>query len=585
MSRLHYTLDVRDAARRHVKVSLELDRSALTKTEQRSGSWIFFLPVWTPGSYLVREYSRHLGPVRSTAAGSDRKLSCTKIAKNRFEVEWPEDVESIRLDYTVYAHELTVRSSDLTNDHAYWNHACVLLWPVGHYRLPATIRVLKPAHWELACALTTDQQGPDSVVMQAADLDEAIDSPALCADFERHRIDVRGVSHEVVLDGLGPIGAAPKFLDDVRKIVEAAADVFDGALPYERYQFQCLFTDRGHGGLEHRNSTTLLASRTAMSGGKAYQDFLGLVAHELFHAWNVKRMRPAEFWTYDYESENHTPMLWLAEGFTAYYDDLLCRRIGALSRSEYLAIVATNLTNMWAGEGRHNQSLNEASFDAWIRLYRPDENTRNSTQNYYGNGAVAAMVLDLAIRDATDGERCLDHALQYLWRDTYKQHRGYERGDVERCLAEAAGEDLTDLLGGLVDGPLDPAIDDALRPFGLELDRAVRKLPHLGVRFTADSTDIHSVVQDGPAYRGGLAPGDEILALDGLRVTSSNWSEVSKAVIRPEQELTILISSRGIVQERRVVPAPARPDLTIRPVGNRGSREKRLLQGWLGDES
>ena len=564
-------------------VSLEVDRTALGEGSENLHHKEFFLPTWTPGSYLIREYSRHLGPVEARDADSNALLTCTHVTKNRYRVALPEGLQKVRLSYTVYCHELSVRTSDLTASHAYWNHATVLLWPADCTELAARVTVQLPKDWDFACSLPSTRTA-DDVSFEVANHDEAVDTPCLAGTFTRLEFAVRNTPHTLALDGLGSVPPHKNLVDDVRRIIEAGADVFGGSLPYTDYIFLCLFADRGGGGLEHQNSSTLLASRTAMTSNRSYKNFLGLVAHEHFHVWNVKRMRPQELWDYDYERENYTSMLWLAEGFTAYYDDLLCLRAGVLTSTEYLAIVAKNLTNLLSGAGRDKQSLSEASFDAWIRLYRPDENTSNATQNYYGNGAVVAMVLDLTIRKHTGSARCLDDAIRSLYNQTFDQGRGYQREDVERALTEAAGTDMTSLLRSLVDEPLELDLDGLLGHFGIAIEQSQLDRPYIGLSFEANRTTVSFVNERGPAYSAGIAPGDEILAIDGLRTTSRRWSEIWESRARVGEPLRVLVSSRGIVEERTVTPsAPIVGTVALRKTDDVGREGLDRRRDWLSE--
>ena len=578
MRELRYSIDLRCSAQRYIAVTLEV--SADQFAADFPGE--LFLPTWTAGSYLIREFSRHLSQPVARDAVTGTPLRCWKSSKNRFRVDLPTTTATVVIDYRVYAHELTVRTADCTSAHSFWNHACLLLWPVGRSDLRVAIRVQHPPDWELACALPIARLGPTEAAIEAPNQEAILDVPCLAGRLSRLELDVRGVRHSLVFDGLGPVAPPDRLRRDVAGIVEAAADVFAAPLPYPHYTFLCLFTNRGHGGLEHGESSTLLAARTDFSPGSAYDEWLGLLAHELFHAWNVKRMRPAEFWSYDYEVENYTPMLWLAEGFTAYYDDLLCRRAGVRSVDSYLGALAKNLNNLWSGHGRFRQSLSEASFDAWIRLYRPDENTRNSTQNYYGNGAVAAMVLDLTIRQLTDGARSLDNAMQHLWRETWLAGRGYTRGDVECALAAAAGCELTSLLRSLVDGPLDPDVRTLLANFGVDVVPVARQGIYLGLSLENKGTVVSSVAEGGPAYEAGLSPGDEILALDGLRVSQEDWSEVVESVARADRALRVLVATRGLVEERSLIPTePPIAKVSLQLMTDMGEGAARRRRDWL----
>lgn len=574
---LVYRIDATQPARRELFVELELD-AALAADRHLE----LFLPTWTPGSYLVREFSRHLSRVTAEDAATGAALPCAKVTKNRFAVTVPDSTARIRVSYRVHAHELSVRTSDVTAEHAYWNHATLLLWPIAASNSPADLDLRYPATWQVACALPfVGEPRPGHCVLRATNLDEAIDSPCLIGSFVRLEWHNAGVPHAIVLDGLGCIAPPPTLVADLDAIVTAAAAVVGGPLPYPRYLFQALFSDEGHGGLEHANSTTLLMGRTALHGDKGYREFLGLAAHELFHSWNVKRLRPAEFWRYDYENENYTSFLWLVEGWTAYYDDLLCLRAGRFTRDVYLDLVATNLQTVLTGPGRHQLSLAESSFDAWIRLYRPDANTRNSSQNYYGNGAVAALCLDLTILRESRAERCLDDVLRTLWRETYARGRGYTMDDVERAVREAGGNAAVAVLRELTQGALDPQLEPLLAIVGITLRWRDAGKPQFGITFKSGGTLVGSVATDSPAFAAGIAPGDEILAVQGLRVGAETWTEVVRAVARPDEPVTVLLSRRGVVSSCTIVPVKSPGTLALALAEEATPDQVRARDRWL----
>lgn len=587
MAVLQYTLDVRQPGRRRIGVTLEADRAALCAAGGSDpAEVVLFLPTWTPGSYLIREYARHLSAVDAFDAATGAVLACAKAAKNRFRVRLAEGTKRVRIAYTVYAHELSVRTADLTTEHAYWNHACVLLWPLGCPQREARIAVWHPAGWQVATTLPRADGSattPDGAVFVARDLDHAIDTPVLAgSNLVRREWSVLGVPHAAVFDGLGPVRPPQHLVEDLTAVIERNAAVFGGALPYDQYLFQCLFSDDGHGGLEHTDSTTLLGARTDLRGGRDYREFVSLAAHEHFHVWNVKRMRPAEFWDYDYENENHTQMLWLAEGFTAYYDDLICRRAGVHSVQEYLDTLSRTFANLFSAPGRHGYSLSASSFDAWIRLYRPDENTRNSSQNYYGNGAIAALCLDFAIRSATSGAKSLDDVMRALYASTYQQGRGYTRKDVEQALA--VGGDLSGLLHALVDRGLDPDFPSVLRALGLRLVHRERNKPWLGCSLKSDSPTVAFVYDGSPAWESGIAPGDELIALQGMRVTTGNFNAVVQSVAEIGKPLRAITATRGLLQEVELVPVEhpfGVPLLEFDPDATSATRA--LRSQWLCD--
>ena len=568
-----------------VLVSLEFQASS--QPGATGSDLLLFLPTWTPGSYLVREFSRHLSQVQAEDADSGALLACKKASKNRFAVSCLASTRRVRLRYRVYAHELTVRTADVTGEHAFWNHACVLLWPVGGDTLTARITVDLPEGWDFGCALRTTEPagraptGVHRVALLADSMERAYDAPFLAGRLLRQRWQSRGIEHEVVLDGLATVPVPDKLLGDLQRVVETAAAVFQGQLPYARYSFLCLFTADGHGGLEHSDSTVLLAARTSLHSERGYREFLALAAHELFHAWNVKRMRPVEFWRYDYENENYTRLLWLLEGWTAYYDDLLCFRAGLMSRVDYLGILAKSIQTLSGNPGRLRLSLADSSYDAWIRLYRPDENTRNSSQNYYVNGSIAAMCMDLQVRLHTKGRRCLDDVLRRLFATTYGSGRGFEEVDVWAAFAAETDDALAQQVRALVTGGFDPELTPLLLAVGVKLETREAERPYLGLQFDSGQTTVASVTVGSPASAAGLQAGDEILAIDSLRVDSSRWQEVFQAVARVDQPLQVLIARRGVVQTRTATPAngPGTVSLAIDDKAN--AEAAALREAWL----
>ncbi|MCC6785866.1 MAG: M61 family metallopeptidase [Planctomycetes bacterium] len=588
MVRLRFDVDLAGVDRRLLALRLlvdELDAAPGPLGGDRD-SVEFSMPVWTPGSYLVREYSRHLRSLRAED-GAGNPLACHKSAKNRWRVARPLDGRLI-LHWQIYARDLSVRTAYTNGEFAFWNGACTYLWPVGAEALPAEIAVRLPPGWSLAAGSlpVADETGP-LARFSVQDQDEAVDQPCLAGRLATFELELDGCPHRFVEVGREGIPMPESFRGDVLAVLRASAAVFGGALPFERYTFLSLFAERGRGGLEHRDSSTLLAPRTTFAPRAAYEDYLALIAHEYLHAWNVKRMRPREFWSYDLERENHTSLLWVAEGFTAYLDDLLCLRAGSMTPRRYLGRLASHVDAMHANPGRFRQSLAEASFDAWLLLYRPDESTRNATQNYYTNGALAAFVIDAAIRRASAGQRCLDDALRELWRTTYVQGRGYDHADVCRAISVAAGEPLEALVDSLTLRSFEPDLDGALALFGLRLEFEDEAGLRLGVRLDAQRSTIASVQDGSLAERAGLAPGDEILALDRLRVQAENFDAIWSFRAVEGQPVRVLVAREGALRDFEVVPERGKRGGKARIVAAAVADQAQLAQrrAWLGASS
>ncbi len=579
---MDFCLKLDATARRQLCLSLEIETAEFSSGDEVE----FFMPVWTPGSYLVREYARQINAFGAQDRDSGKELSWQKSAKNRYRVIFPKQTKAIRLEYQVYAHDLSVRGAFADQDFAYWNGAAVLLWPLGLENRPAQFKVELPGDWQLhsgACG-----QGQSGLAqLSFENLDQAVDTPCLAGrGLQELSFDAAERPHRLVLAGLENMQIPPGFLGDCRAVVEECAAVFAGELPYAAYLFLCLFADRGRGGLEHANSSTLLAPRTTFAPASDYQDFLSLIAHEHFHVWNGKRMRPAELWSFDYEQENYTQLLWAVEGFTAYYDDYLCLRAGVMPRESYLKILAGHVSKMINMPGRLGQSLSEASFDAWIRFYRPDENSLNSTQNYYSNGALAALCLDAKIRRETAGQRCLDQAMHSLFAATFSCGRGYSMDDLVDCLNQAAGTDMREFLEGMVKGPFEPDLKGAFAGYGLDLRQSKRSALQIGVQLQRGASKIAKVFDGRPAQGAGVAPDDEIIAIDGLRVNRESYSELFAQLASEKTDMKLLLARRGKMLELSLRPEPSpSAGFEIKPLKGASKAALELGESWLRSRS
>jgi len=482
------------------------------------------MPVWTPGSYLVREFSRN---VQQAAAFDERArpLPIARLDKRTFSIE--SGGRAVRLRYRVYANELTVRTSHLDGSHGYLNGASIFLYSEALRGRQHRVAIDAPPGWRPFCAL--DRDGDELV---AADYDELVDSPVEVSPQQPLELSVAGVPHQVVLWGEALLDAS-KLTSDLEKICEAAAQLF-GGVPMKRYLFLIYLVDKGRGGLEHKASTSLVFPRFQLATPKGWEDFLTLAAHEYFHLWNVKRIKPRSLVPFNYAAENYTGLLWAFEGITSYYDNLLVRRAGLMPAGRYLVRLGEVVTSLQATPGRKMQTLLEASQMAWIKHYRPDENSPNSCISYYVKGEVVAALLDLEIRRATHERRSLDDVMRLLWA-RYGDERGVGEDGVEEVACEVGGPDLS----AFFDRSLKSTEEldySPLQHVGLELkfrvkesaaDRggtAARLKPAemkpkgwLGATLKGSST-IGSVVAGSPAMEAGIYAEDEIVALDGFKV-------------------------------------------------------------------
>lgn len=475
------------------------------------------MPVWTPGSYLVREYARHVQDFAVRDA-SGKELAWRKISKNTWQID-TKGASTVNASYSVYSNELTVRTNELNDEHAFWNNAALLMFPKDQLGAPSTVRVLPYANWKIATGLPAVPG--EAATFRAPNFDVLYDSPFEVSNFQETTFTVRNKPHRMVFCGEGNYDIA-KTAKDAAKIIEQGFNIF-GELPYENFTF--IINLRGGGGLEHLNSTALQWNRFGFKPAARYQDFLGLVAHESFHIWNVKRIRPDALGPFDYENENYTNLLWVAEGGTAYYESLLLRRAGLISEKKFLDDKAATIQSLQARPGRFETSLEEASFDAWIKYYRPDENAVNNQISYYDKGDIVNTMLDLTIRSSSGGKKSLDDVFRYLYDEFYKKGKNYSSADYQRVSEMMAGRSLDDFFSKYVRGTDEIDYQAALSPIGLRLvaSEANAGKAYIGADVAEDGGRlmIRAVPADTPAYEQGLNTGDQIVAIDGYRATQA----------------------------------------------------------------
>ncbi len=510
---------------------------------------LFSLPGWIPGSYLVRDYARHVLSVCATAAG--QPVAMTKTDKATWQAAPCEGPLEVACE--VYAYDLSVRGAYLDTERGFFNGVCLFLAVEGASETPCEVCIEKPgalagstmAKWRVATAMSavdTDDRGFGSY--RAANYDELIDHPVEISNFRSAEFSLGGVPHQMVLAGRERADLE-RLRTDVPRICETHRQMFDDKLPMERYVFLTNVVGEGYGGLEHRASCALITRRSDLPQhgktdiDKAYRRFLGLVSHEYFHLWNIKRIKPAAFTPFDLRSEAYTRLLWVFEGITSYYDDLALVRSGLIDTAAYLELLADNVSKVWQTPGRHRQSLAESSFDAWIKLYKPDENSPNTLISYYSKGLLIALALDLTIRQQTDGSKSLDDVMRELWRRYGKTGRGLEEGGFESLASEVSGVALQSFFDTAIRSTDDPPLATLLEGLGIKLtfSMATESLGGngnsdkdaacvLGVRLREDCGRvlINTVLSGGPAAEAGLAGGDELVAIDGLKVTPSSFA-------------------------------------------------------------
>ncbi len=527
MIRYEVSLADRQAHRVHVRMTVDV----------AGGTLSLGLPVWTPGSYLVREFSRHVLDLSATdAAGAP--LPVTKRDKNTWDVQ-AGAARRVHVDYELYANERSVRTSHVDADHAFLSPAATFLFVRGPDGRPLAVEhgvsVAAPDGWQVFTSLPA--RG-DAFV--APDYDALVDAPIEVGPHRVLTFEHDGVPFRIVLAGAGELDE-DRLRDDVSRIVAEVAQVF-GHQPYRDYTFLFELVDTGGGGLEHADSSVCMVSRWDLGKKKEYRNVLGLVAHEFFHAWNVKRFRPAGLGPFDYDRENYTRDLWVAEGITSYVDDLAVLRAGFFEKpGDYLERVGQACKELAELPAARRMSLARASQDTWIKFYRPDENSRNSSVSYYSKGALVALQLDLRIRRLTGGTRTLADVLRLGWERYTARGQGYPAGALQALASETARADLAPYFAAFVDGTEPLAPDEDLAFVGLRLSRTPAKSernlprdadgfllePWLGLLTAADGPlcKVTAVLEDGPAFHAGLNADDLLLAVDGMRVSNDTLQD------------------------------------------------------------
>ena len=593
---ISYRIDVHNPNAHLYRVTLTVPQPAATQR--------LSLPVWIPGSYLVREFARHLSGLE--AKQGSRAVPLAQLDKATWQAEC-SGRGALVVTYLVYAFDTSVRAAFLDAQRGFFNGTSLCLRVEGRESEPHRIELRSlPRGWQVA----TSMSATAATAFEAADYDELVDHPFELGTFWRGQFKAHGVPHELVVAGALPDFDGARLLADTKRICETEIAFWHGDtpkrsdIPFQRYVFLLNSVDDGYGGLEHRASTALIAARRdlprvafanvakgappdAMSDG--YVTLLGLISHEYFHTWNVKRLKPRDFAPYDYTRENYTELLWFFEGFTSYYDDLLLRRAGLIDEARYLKAVAKTVTSVLGMPGRQVQSVAQASFDAWVKYYRGDENTPNATISYYTKGSLVALALDLSLR-AHKSRRpaTLDAVMRGLW--ARSAGGPISEADIIEVLRDVAGPAQADALSGQlndwVHGTGELPLRELLARFGVQWQAPAATLAQrLGVRVSESALTgikVTHVLRGGAAERAGLSAGDEVLALgdwrlrrldDALRLLTPG-QPAALLVSRDQRLLTLLID----------LPAPAdvagAVALTADPQAPRAALA--LRKAWLG---
>ena len=588
---IQYRVEIEDLHAHLFRVTLTIARPAATQR--------LSLPVWIPGSYLVREFSKNLQRLRALQASQLRHAA--QLDKCTWEV--PADPATpLVVGYEVYAFDNSVRSAWLDASRGFFNGTSLFLRVHGQEAQVHRMELVGDRQlrgWQVATALTAVKTSASGFgTYQAANYDELVDSPVEMGSFRGGSFVACGVRHRLVVAGATPAFDCEKLTADVKRICEAGIRFWHGAPgslrlahkpPQQDYVFMLNAVDDAYGGLEHRNSTALICARkdlprlpatgvSAIRQPDGYTTLLGLISHEYFHTWNVKRLRPAEFTQYDYGAENYTRLLWFFEGFTSYYDDLLLRRAGLIDDAAYLKVLTKTVNQVHQTPGRLVQSVAEASFDAWVKYYRQDENTPNLTVSYYTKGAAVALCLDLSLR--SHGQTTLDAVMRGLW----QRCRGGPMTESDLCsvLQELSGRPWSDELTRWVHGTHELPLKQLLEQHGVGvLEEPAQMAQALGLRVAeSGGIQIKTVLRGGAAERAGFAAGDEWIGLDaGAKQPNAAWRllrlDELALYAAPGQPVTALVArDRRLLRLQLVLPkAITSWRLT--------ARDSKLVTAWL----
>ena len=564
----------------------------------------FTLPSWTPGSYLLREYARHVTAIRATSDGSRAPLE--KVSKS----SWQCDAAGSELTVTaeVFALDRSVRGAFLDAQRGYFNGVCLFLAPEGLEAAPVEVVLERPddpraSGWRVATAMQAVEVDADGFGRYLADnYDELIDHPFEIGDFAEVDFQAGGVPHRLIVAGRHRTDMN-RIAGDLTKLCEAQIEFFGPPAPFPQYLFLGYASGRGRGGLEHRASSSLMFSRDNLpvpghdTVSDSYKDFLSLCSHEYFHAWNVKRIKPRAFSPYRLDRRSHTRLLWVVEGVTSYYEDVLLLRSGLIDAAAYLRNLGKKLTRVYQTPGRLRQSLSEASFEAWDKYYKPEVNFLNANVNYYGKGALAALALDLTLRKESGAT--LDAVMRELWKRYGKAGEGMLETAFEELVQELSGLDLAEFFATAVRGTEDLPLAALMADFGVNMElrrdkrfgRAGRDVGktaapplELGIRFRPHGAglEVAVVMADGPAEQAGVSPGDILIAIDGLMLSEKN---LLQRLARFEAGQTVRISGfrdEELLEFPVTLAAAARETCVLGLADKPDADALARRQAWLG---
>lgn len=579
----------------------------LTVTEPDPKGQCFRLPTWIPGSYMIREFSRNI--IQMDAVSDGQPVSLTKQDKNHWQAAPCNG--ALTISYDVYAWDLSVRTAHLDQTHGFFNGSSVFLEVQGNENQPLILDIKRPFgerydNWRVITALPElEAERYGFGTYQASSYDELIDSPVELGTFALGQFEAHGTLHEIAVTGHVPNLDMARLEKDLKTICETEIAFFEPdskRSPVDRYVFLVMAVGNGYGGLEHRASTALLCSRKSLPStatpeqdGKLSEDyvqFLGLCSHEYFHTWNVKRIKPAAFIPYQLDTETDTRMLWLFEGFTSYFDDLVLLRSGLIDVSTYLHLIAKTINGVMRGKGYLRQSISDAGFDAWTKYYRQDENSPNALVSYYTKGSLVALLLDLTLRKTTGNRRSLDDLMRLLWQRFGRpfdagQPVGMTDAEAKQALEEIGGIDLSDFFNRYIYGTTVLPLREAFADFGITMkDTADGSKPSLNIRVRPQGNDcvVTHVYENGTAHYAGVSAGDVLLAVDGLRVSADGKSiaqQLSRYALGDRVDIHVFRRDE-LMKLPAILVSEEAPAYSLTLTENVTDATKTARQSWLG---
>ncbi|MBS1517090.1 MAG: M61 family metallopeptidase [Bacteroidetes bacterium] len=550
----------------------------ITLKENKSPEIIFSMPVWAPGSYLIREFSRNVDNVYAESA-EGKILLTEKLSKNTWKVS-AEGESEFTFRYRVYCNELTVRTSCVNSEHAFISSSGVFMFAEGMQDCRCTLEIDMPHEWS---SVSTGMDRVSENTFTAENYDVFIDSPLEIGNQTILEFSINGVSHYICLAGKGNYDG-DKLVNDFRKIAEEQIKFFGGEILYRHYTYIINLVEKGGGGLEHLNSFAVQIPRLNFSDKKLYNKFLGLVSHEFFHLWNVKRIRPVELGPFDYNKENYTRGLWVAEGWTSYFDNVFIRRAGLINDEDYFGFLAHEYNDVMRFSGRYHQSLADSSFDAWIKFYRKDENYNNTQISYYTKGALVALILNLEIIKNTDGKRCLDDAMRILYDDFRRDSsKGYTQQRIREVCEAVNGRDIDEFWEKYVEGKDELPMEEYLDLAGLKVeDTADSAQSFLGIESRTENGNlvITKVLAGGSAYISGLNFKDEIISMDGYRVNENNAKNILSGK-KTGDTVKFIVGRDGLIKEINVILAEPFPMFEVKRKETVTDNQEKIFSKWI----